>query len=56
MNPKTNEEVTFVDFARTEGRFFKQFDEQGNPSKVMLATKAERLKNWHQLQDLAGVA
>ena len=56
VNPKTNEEVTFVDFARTEGRFFKQFDEQGNPSKVMLATKAERLKNWHQLQDLAGVA
>ena len=55
VNPKTKEEVNFIDFARTEGRFAKQFDKEGNPSEVLLATNEERLKNWHRLQELAGL-
>src|SRR5947208_2177749 len=54
-NPKTNQEVTFVDFARSEGRFVKHFDKDGNPSATMLAAKQDRLENWHTLQDLAGL-
>ncbi|MHC4515163.1 MAG: thiamine pyrophosphate-dependent enzyme [Planctomycetota bacterium] len=54
-DPKTKQEVTFVDFARSEGRFAKHFDKDGNPSELMLAAKEDRLKNWHQLQELAGL-
>lgn len=55
VNPKTNEEVTFIDFARSEGRFAKHFDKDGNPSEVLLAAKQDRLENWHLLQELAGL-
>jgi len=55
VNPKTNEEITFIDFARSEGRFAKQFDKDGNPTEALLETKQERLANWHILQELAGV-
>src|SRR5205823_10398297 len=54
-NPKTNEEVTFIDFARSEGRFAKHFDKDGNPSPTLLYAKQDRLENWHILQDLAGL-
>jgi pyruvate/2-oxoacid:ferredoxin oxidoreductase beta subunit len=54
-NPKTNEEVTFIDFARSEGRFAKHFDKDGNPSETLLWAKQERLENWHVLQELAGM-
>jgi pyruvate/2-oxoacid:ferredoxin oxidoreductase beta subunit/NAD-dependent dihydropyrimidine dehydrogenase PreA subunit len=54
-NPKTNEEVTFIDFARSEGRFAKHFDKDGNPSETLAWAKQERLENWHLLQELAGV-
>ncbi len=54
-NPKTNEEVTFIDFARSEGRFAKHFDRDGNPSETLLWAKQERLENWHLLQELAGL-
>lgn len=54
-NPKTNEEVTFIDFARSEGRFAKHFDADGNPSELLLHTKQDRLENWHLLQELAGL-
>jgi hypothetical protein len=47
--------VTFVDFARSEGRFAKQFDKDGNPSPTLLAAKQDRLENWHVLQELAGL-
>ena len=53
--PKTGEEVNFITFARTEGRFAKQFDKDGNPSELLLATNEERLRNWHLLQELAGM-
>ncbi|HKI36315.1 MAG TPA: thiamine pyrophosphate-dependent enzyme [Gemmataceae bacterium] len=54
-NPKTNEEVTFIDFARSEGRFAKHFDQDGNPSPTLLYAKQDRLENWHVLQELAGL-
>jgi pyruvate ferredoxin oxidoreductase beta subunit len=55
VNPKTNEETTFIDFARSEGRFAKHFDRDGNPSEVLLRAKQDRLENWHILQELAGL-
>ena len=55
IHPKTGEQIDFVYFARTEGRFSKQFDKEGNPSATLLATQQERLENWHLLQELAGV-
>jgi pyruvate ferredoxin oxidoreductase beta subunit len=54
-NPKTNEEVSFIDFARSEGRFAKHFDKDGNPSELLLMAKQDRLENWHLLQELAGL-
>ena len=53
--PKTNEVVDFVYFARTEGRFAKHFDRDGNPSDAILRGNEERLLNWKILQELAGV-
>jgi hypothetical protein len=55
VNPKTKEEVTFLDFARSEGRFSKHFDREGNPSETLLKAKQDRLENWHVLQELAGL-
>jgi pyruvate/2-oxoacid:ferredoxin oxidoreductase beta subunit/NAD-dependent dihydropyrimidine dehydrogenase PreA subunit len=55
VNPKTKEEVSFIDFARSEGRFAKHFDKDGNPSETLLWAKQERLENWHLLQELAGL-
>lgn len=52
--PKCEAPFTFVDFARTEGRFSKQFDEAGNPSEALLMGQEDRLRNWHTLQELAG--
>ncbi len=54
-NPKTKEEVTFLDFCRSEGRFGKHFDKDGNPSEILVNATQERLENWRLLQELAGV-
>ena len=54
-NPKTSEVVDFIDFCRSEGRFAKHFDKDGNPSETLLWGREERLENWRQLQELAGV-
>src|SRR5213079_3285329 len=35
-NPKTGQQVDFIDFARSEGRFSKHFDKDGNPSPTLL--------------------
>src|SRR5437762_547458 len=45
VNPKTSEEVTFLDFARSEGRFAKHFDKDGNASTTLLAAKQDRLRS-----------
>ena len=47
--------MTFIDFARSEGRFAKQFDTDGNPSETLQHAKQDRLENWHLLQELAGI-
>jgi hypothetical protein len=54
-NPKTGQQVDFIDFARSEGRFAKHFDKEGNPSPTLLTAKQDRLENWRSLQELAGV-
>jgi pyruvate/2-oxoacid:ferredoxin oxidoreductase beta subunit/NAD-dependent dihydropyrimidine dehydrogenase PreA subunit len=54
-NPKSGETVDFIDFCRSEGRFVKHFDRDGNPSPTLLAAREERLENWRLLQELAGV-
>lgn len=54
-NPKTGELVDFIDFCRSEGRFAKHFDREGNPSLTLEAGKQDRLENWHTLQELAGL-
>jgi pyruvate/2-oxoacid:ferredoxin oxidoreductase beta subunit/NAD-dependent dihydropyrimidine dehydrogenase PreA subunit len=55
VNPKTNEPITFIDFARSEGRFAKHFDKDGNPSETLKLAMQDRLENWHLLQELAGL-
>ncbi|MCA9260726.1 MAG: hypothetical protein KDA61_16045 [Planctomycetales bacterium] len=54
-NPKTGETVDFIDFCRSEGRFAKHFDKEGNPSETLLRAREDRLENWHTLQELAGL-
>ena len=53
--PNCEKPLTFIDFARTEGRFAKQFDSEGNPSGALLQTEQDRLQNWRLLQELAGI-
>jgi pyruvate ferredoxin oxidoreductase beta subunit len=55
IEPKTGEVYDFIRFARTEGRFAKHFDKDGNPSETLIRAKQERLDNWHTLQELAGI-
>lgn len=48
--------VTFLDWARTEGRFRKHFDKEGKPvTDLILRAQEERLRNWWRLQELAGI-
>jgi len=54
-NPKTGKVVDFIDFARSEGRFAKHSDAEGNPSPTLLRARQDRLENWHVLQELAGL-
>jgi len=54
-NPKTGEVVDFIDFCRSEGRFAKHFDREGNPSELLLTARQDRLENWRLLQELAGI-
>jgi pyruvate/2-oxoacid:ferredoxin oxidoreductase beta subunit len=53
--PRSEKPLTFIDFARSEGRFTKQFDLAGNPSLALLQTQEDRLRNWRMLQELAGL-
>ena len=53
--PNSDKPITFIDFARTEGRFTKQFDKDGKPSLTLLQAEEERLRNWRMLQELAGL-
>jgi pyruvate/2-oxoacid:ferredoxin oxidoreductase beta subunit/NAD-dependent dihydropyrimidine dehydrogenase PreA subunit len=52
---KTGETVDFINFARSEGRFAKHFDAEGNPSDTLLTAQQDRLENWRMLQEMAGI-
>ena len=52
---KTGELRDFVTFARSEGRFARQFDAEGQPSALLRSASDERLQYWRLLQDLAGI-
>jgi pyruvate ferredoxin oxidoreductase beta subunit len=63
-NPATREDWSkgpdgsvydFLAFARTEGRFAPHFGPAGEPTPEIQATQADRLANWHGLQELAGM-
>jgi len=53
--PKSDASLDFIGFARTEARFSKHFDDHGNPSPMLLEAQKDRLRNWHVLQELAGL-
>ncbi len=52
---KTGEPYTFIDYARTEGRFRQQFSADGEPSELLKRAQVDRLRNWRLLQELAGL-
>jgi len=54
-HPKTGEPIDFIYWARTEGRFAKHFDKDGNPSEELLKAQEDRLQNWRLLQEMAGI-
>ncbi|MFL5688399.1 MAG: thiamine pyrophosphate-dependent enzyme [Chloroflexota bacterium] len=47
--------LDFLAFARTEGRFAPHFGPDGTATDEIVATAADRLANWHRLQELAGI-
>jgi pyruvate ferredoxin oxidoreductase beta subunit len=49
------EQVDFLTFARTEGRFAGHFAADGTPTPEIQATLEDRLANWRGLQELAGI-
>jgi len=55
VNPKTKEEVNFITFARTQGRFAKNFYPDGTPKEILQVAMKDRLANWHMLQEMAGL-
>src|SRR5207247_2199093 len=55
IDPKSGKPVDFVEFARGEGRFEKQFEENGSPSAALMAANEDRRRNWRNLQELAGI-
>lgn len=49
-------ELTFLDWAKTEGRFKKHFDKDGNPTTEDIQNaKRDRQLNWRLIQELAGI-
>jgi pyruvate/2-oxoacid:ferredoxin oxidoreductase beta subunit/NAD-dependent dihydropyrimidine dehydrogenase PreA subunit len=55
VDPKTNQPVDFVAFARTEGRFARHFDAEGKADEFVQRAQTDRLQNWRKLQELAGL-
>ncbi|MFM7389475.1 MAG: thiamine pyrophosphate-dependent enzyme [Vampirovibrionales bacterium] len=46
----------FLSWAKTEGRFKKHFDKNGDPaSQLIMDAMQDRLDNWRLLQELAGI-
>ncbi|MGI9103220.1 MAG: 2-oxoacid:acceptor oxidoreductase family protein [Terriglobales bacterium] len=55
VDPRTGQAVDFISFAKTEGRFGRHFDKDGNPDQYIKAAQQDRLENWRRLQELAGL-
>jgi pyruvate-ferredoxin/flavodoxin oxidoreductase len=55
LDPRTNQAVDFISFARTEGRFSRHFNPGGEPDEFLQAAGTDRLESWHRLQELAGL-
>ncbi len=55
IDPRSNEPVDFIKFARSEGRFARHFDAEGKADAFIQSAQQERLENWHRLQELAGL-
>jgi pyruvate/2-oxoacid:ferredoxin oxidoreductase beta subunit len=55
IDPRINEQVDFISFARTEGRFARHFDSNGTPDQFLRQAMADRLDNWRRLQELAAL-
>ncbi|HTM39748.1 MAG TPA: 2-oxoacid:acceptor oxidoreductase family protein [Terriglobales bacterium] len=55
VDPHDNQPVDFVRFARTEGRFARHFNDQGEADEFLKKATEDRLANWHRLQELAGL-
>ena len=54
-DPKSGQPVDFVAFARTEERFARHFDANGQPDESLKQAQEGRLENWRLLQELAGL-
>jgi pyruvate ferredoxin oxidoreductase beta subunit len=55
VDPRTGKPVDFITFAKTEGRFARHFDKDGNADEFLKKAQEDRLYNWHRLQELAGL-
>ena len=55
FDPRSNKPVDFISFAKTEGRFARHFDKDGNADEFLKYAQEDRLYNWHRLQELAGL-
>jgi hypothetical protein len=52
---KQGQVIDFLRFARSEGRFRRQFGPEGEPSPEMLAAQERVLRRWRLLQEMAGI-
>jgi pyruvate ferredoxin oxidoreductase beta subunit len=54
-DPKTGEIFDFIKFAGTEGRYSKQFNQDGSPSEDVKNIQNRILKNWRLLRELVDI-
>ncbi len=47
-------EFDFIAFARTESRFARHFDPEGNANEYLAFMREDRRRNWRRLRELAG--
>jgi len=55
LDPRNNQFVDFIAFARTEGRFARHFNGAAEPDEFLRAAQTDRLESWRRLQELAGL-
>jgi pyruvate ferredoxin oxidoreductase beta subunit len=54
-DPKSLEPINFATYARTEGRFARHFDRNGEPDDRVIQWTKAALLNWRHLQELSGL-